>query len=315
MTRALTADDILNALERAGQRIIHGAGYYLTNCVLHDDRRPSLSFGQGHDGGAFIRCHSGCPTADVVAALRQMGATGTAPTLDPVELARRRVERDMAALRKEEWVREIHAASLRHPRRQLELEVIASALRWDVNDLLRRGVGWDDGRVVIPIAGDDDVVRSLDLYAAPGTRARELVSKDNPKLKALGRRSLWPAPPTVAGTPLLLVEGAPCAATLLGCGFAAVAFPSASGLQPIDAPRFHSSSPVLVLADADEVGRRAARSSAFALRDAGVFARAIDLFPSRTDGFDVADALREHDKRSDATDWLMNRLAPFVKEG
>ena len=77
----------------------------------------------------------------------------------------------------------------------------------------------------------------------------------------------------------------------------------------------HSSSPVLVIADADEVGRRAARSSAFALRDAGVFARAIDLFPSRTDGFDVADALREHDKRSDATDWLMNRLAPFVKEG
>ena len=241
-----------------------------------------------------------------------MGATGTAPQLDPEELARRQAESDRERQLREARAREIHAASLRHPDRELALEYIASRLKWDAKDLLRRGVGWNGERVVFPIAGDDGVVTSIDRYAAPATRARELVDELNPKLKALGSRSLWPAPATVAGDVLLLVEGAPCSASVLAVGFACVAFPSATGLHPSDAERLRGRELVLVLADADGVGRRAAQSSALLLRALELEAKAIDLFPRRNGGWDVADALREHDNRDEAAGWLTDRLAPFL---
>jgi replicative DNA helicase len=38
-------------------------------CPAHDDRRASLSVGTGDDGRVLVRCHAGCPTDAVVAAL------------------------------------------------------------------------------------------------------------------------------------------------------------------------------------------------------------------------------------------------------
>ena len=38
-------------------------------CPAHDDREPSLSISEGHDGRALIKCHAGCSTDDVIAAL------------------------------------------------------------------------------------------------------------------------------------------------------------------------------------------------------------------------------------------------------
>jgi hypothetical protein len=38
-------------------------------CPAHDDRKPSLSINEGADGRALIKCHAGCSTDDVLAAL------------------------------------------------------------------------------------------------------------------------------------------------------------------------------------------------------------------------------------------------------
>lgn len=38
-------------------------------CPAHDDKSPSLSVGQGADGRVLVRCHAGCETEEVVAAL------------------------------------------------------------------------------------------------------------------------------------------------------------------------------------------------------------------------------------------------------
>ena len=35
----------------------------------HDDHNPSLSITEGDDGRALLKCHAGCTTEDVVAAL------------------------------------------------------------------------------------------------------------------------------------------------------------------------------------------------------------------------------------------------------
>ena len=40
-----------------------------SRCPAHDDQNPSLSVSEGDDGRALLKCHAGCPTEDVVAAL------------------------------------------------------------------------------------------------------------------------------------------------------------------------------------------------------------------------------------------------------
>jgi putative DNA primase/helicase len=296
--RPLTTADILDALERDGRTVRKVAGYYLGQCPAHDDRRPSLIFGPGRrDDGAFILCEAGCSTADVV---RALNVNGSAVPLSPEELERRRAEEEANRDARIARVRARYEFALTHPDRRRTLEQIAPALKWSAEDLLRRGVGWDGDRVVFPIVDEGGTVVGVDRYAPPGSPAREL----GPKLIAHGARGLWPAPATVLGL-RYLVEGAPAAATLLGCGLAAVAYPSASGLRRVDAERLRAASDLIVLADADAVGRRAARTSVLVLRDVGITARAIDLFPDVHDGRDVADELRARD---DGVAWLRREI-------
>lgn len=44
-------------------------GQYTACCPCHDDRRNSLSVGQGEDGKILLHCHAGCDTADVASVL------------------------------------------------------------------------------------------------------------------------------------------------------------------------------------------------------------------------------------------------------
>jgi hypothetical protein len=302
----LTVDDVVRARERDGAPIRTVGGYFQTRCPAHPDRRPSLIFGEGTDGTAFIRCLAGCSTGDVV---RALDATGTGRPLDPEEIERRRAERDADRLDREALAREIHERALLHPDRECAIGAISPRLKWDADDLLARGVGWTGSRVTFPNEDIDGLVVGCDMYAAPGTRARELVCDDNPKLRARGTRGLWPA--TEPGSELMfLVEGAPAAATVLGCGLAAVAFPSASGLRRVDAERLRGATNLVILADGDAPGRRAAKTSTLVLRDVGVRAIALDLFMT-SDGRDVADELRVRD---DGVDWLLSEVSPFIDE-
>jgi hypothetical protein len=42
---------------------------YSAKCPAHNDRNPSLSIGQGHDGRALVFCHRGCALEEIAAAL------------------------------------------------------------------------------------------------------------------------------------------------------------------------------------------------------------------------------------------------------
>jgi len=42
---------------------------WIAKCPAHDDREPSLSINEGADGRALLKCHAGCATNDVLAAL------------------------------------------------------------------------------------------------------------------------------------------------------------------------------------------------------------------------------------------------------
>ena len=46
---------------------------WMARCPAHDDRTPSLSICDAHDGRVLVHCHSGCEQARVIEALRSLG--------------------------------------------------------------------------------------------------------------------------------------------------------------------------------------------------------------------------------------------------
>jgi hypothetical protein len=274
--RRLSVNDVVRALERAGVPIRRAGRGWVSHCPAHHDEHMSLSFAEGEDGSALIFCFAGCQTVAVVKAL---GATGTARPLSSAEVERRRAAAEADRLAREARARELHARSLKHPDRIAALTCIARALKWGVDTLFEYDVGWDGNRVCFPSVLDDVVV-GVSMYAAPGTRAR---AEDRPKVIAYGRRALWPQPTADVE---ILVEGAPACATLLAADFAATGLPSAAARR-VDAQQLAAAGVrrVLVLADADEVGRKAARTAVLVLRELGIRAKAIDISPLMDDGF------------------------------
>jgi hypothetical protein len=63
----------VTAYELVCQQLLEVTGYAGRNgswrCPVHEDRHPSLSVNQGNER-ALVKCHAGCPTPDVVAALK-----------------------------------------------------------------------------------------------------------------------------------------------------------------------------------------------------------------------------------------------------
>jgi hypothetical protein len=42
---------------------------WIAKCPAHEDRSPSLSVSEGHNGSALVHCFGGCHTSDVLAAV------------------------------------------------------------------------------------------------------------------------------------------------------------------------------------------------------------------------------------------------------
>ena len=60
-------------------------------CPAHEDRRASLSIGEGEDGRALVKCHAGCTVEKVCAAidLRVADLMPTADTLPTLSKPKR----------------------------------------------------------------------------------------------------------------------------------------------------------------------------------------------------------------------------------
>jgi putative DNA primase/helicase len=58
-------------------------GTGMCKCPAHDDRHPSLHVSAGPNGKPLVKCHAGCPQEAVIAALKQRGAWPTARNCQP----------------------------------------------------------------------------------------------------------------------------------------------------------------------------------------------------------------------------------------
>lgn len=61
--------DVHRLLARLDKVKANGPGRWLACCPAHDDRSPSLAIRETEDGTILVKCFTGCPTADVLAAV------------------------------------------------------------------------------------------------------------------------------------------------------------------------------------------------------------------------------------------------------
>lgn len=69
MSTSSATDGLLAALRSRGFNPKQSGKGWTCCCPAHEDRNPSLSISVGDDGRALVKCHAGCETADVVAAV------------------------------------------------------------------------------------------------------------------------------------------------------------------------------------------------------------------------------------------------------
>ena len=135
------------------------------------------------------------------------------------------------------------------------------------------------------------------------------------------KRDLWPDPADVPGDIVYVVKGEPDRVSAVQLGLPAVAVPGAGKWAREWAQRLAAGRDrVVVLADSDEPGRRAAQKWAAAIAEHVDDVRVLDLDPRRDDGYDLGDYAAEAQGREEVTQAaaLLTRAAetaPVFGEG
>lgn len=146
-----------------------GDDSWIACCPAHEDRRPSLSIGEGDDGRALIYCHTGCSTEAVCAAI---GLT-LADLMPVAEPGRSRRSRGSASTKPAQSSAKPGIGKRRRPAKTFATaaEVVADLDRWkgrhsawwyyqdaegEPIGLAVRFDGADGGKEVLPIRRNAD---------------------------------------------------------------------------------------------------------------------------------------------------------------
>ncbi len=185
----------------------------------------------------------------------------------------------LGTLPTEEALAGFQAALAAHP---VLLARLKAAKGWDAETLARLGVGWNGQRLLIPIRDEAGVLVNVMQYAAT----------KRPKMLAVGGRprGLFPAPESVPGDLVWLLEGEGDAITAHTIGLPGVGVPGTQGWRDEWAARLKGRM-VVVCFDADKVGRAGAQGVARSLVGHATSVRLLDLFDDADDGSDLTDAV------------------------
>lgn len=289
---------VLAALEVRNLKIVNRAGGWEAQCPAHDDRTPSLGVDPAADS-VLVRCRRGCSIEEITDALGlEMGAlfdTWVDERDRPMPRALHRTNGKMPdkpqqdPLPSDDDLAAWHRALLENA---AALKWLFARRRWSRPTLERFQIGLNGGRLIFPVRDADGGLLTIARY------------KPQPKdgeAKMLGLtlrgRYLFPAPETVDGDPLWLVEGEPDKVSAFEMGLGAVAIPGvewAKGDRLAALPGRLAGHTVVVCLDCDDPGRECTARVAAALTAGGVETVVVDLALGRTDGYDVGDVLVEH---------------------
>ncbi len=289
-------DNVLAQLDAAGASPSKNGQGYKAHCQAHDDEHPSLYVKQGDGGRVLITCRAGCTHAAVLKA-HGLKSSDLKSTNGTKPLARLKTSPAGPAdplpsdARMAEW------------RANLKTTEVLRSFKWKASTLRGLRIGWDGSRFTIPVRSADDELVNVLRYALVRYERQT-------KMFALkGRpRDLFPAPETVSGDALLLVEGEPDAIAGQCAGLPAVAVPGINGWKPEWCDRFIGRA-VSIVFDCDQPGRKAAAKIADELAALDIEVRVVDLAPERSDGYDLKELLRVAESPSAARRLVQRRIA------
>ena len=274
-------DLVLSALRSAGcdPRPVKGKpGQWSARCPAHEDRNPSLSVGEAPNGRVLLRCHRGCHTDAVVAAMGLVVADLFPTGRAKVKLPRPRPKDTPKPPEWERLLAQAEAVTLD------ALEPWAEHLGVPAEALAALRAVPQGQKLLLPMfRGNGELC---------GWQSRTWAGEK----RCLPRSKLGlflPTAPPNPGQQVWTAEGASDTAALLGVGLYAVGRPSATaGADDLrEWCSRHRPGQVVVVADADEAGKRGAEAAAAELADVVTEVRI--FVPPR--GKDIRDFLHDPD--------------------
>jgi hypothetical protein len=276
----------------------------------HADRSPSCSvstengawmcWGCGANGGAYdaalARGHSPRSAIELMIkhGLTERRERWTPPSARgrrvrsaaPAPAPRAATEQRVLATTEDEferWHEELFSVG-----RQGWVERLAAQRLWSTETMRALGLGYDRGRLAIPIRTASGRLRGVLRYL-PGAEPKMLAVRGT-------QLGLIPHPASERSHSLLLVEGPADMIAAHSRGWPAVAVPGDYAWQPEWAELLRGRD-VTIAMDSDDAGRAAAERIAHDLRDVCAH-RVLELAPERNDGFDLTDWLKAREQRT-----------------
>lgn len=271
----------------------------------HGDRNPSCSVsiehaawkchGCGAEGGAYDAAKAcGRSTANAYALLVAYG-------IAPSEPQRSRRPRRHHALRVSQRSRNAakpllstcdadverwHAALQRN---RLAISQLAETRGWRRAAILELELGFDGGRITIPIRDEHRGLQGVLRYQPrPGRLSPKMIAVPGTRL------GLIPDPTREPSTEVILTEGPPDMVAARSAGLPAIAVPGDHAWRSEWASPLADRN-VTIVVDSDDPGRAFGERAARHLDPFAIGLRVVDLAPHRNDGYDLSDALLEHD--------------------
>jgi hypothetical protein len=155
-------------------------------------------------------------------------------------------------------------------------------------------LGWDRGRLTIPIRDDTGGLHGVLRYRSAGTRGPKMLAVPGSRL------GLIPHPALETSSWVLLVEGPPDMITGRSQGLPAIAVPRDHPWDPAWA-QLLAGRRVVVAMDCDRHGRAAAARISRDLTGIAESVTTADVAPHRDDGYDLTDWLDQHRQLAAAT--------------
>jgi putative DNA primase/helicase len=264
MAMPLTAQTIAKAL--CGRK---AGGGWMARCPAHDDREPSLSIRDAHDGKVLVRCHAGCDQERVIATLRSRGLwteNGTRRFIRPApRAATSQPDRDDA--RRSKAALAIWQSAISADGSLVEAYLASRGLHLPPPSTLRFHAGlkhpsggmWPAIVALVTRGHDDTPLAIHRTFVAHDGSGKASVDPQKMMLGPCRGGAVRLAAPCDV---LMVGEGIEtCLAAMRATGHPAWAALSTSGLRTLDLPDFVRD--VIVLADGDDPGEAAARACAW----------------------------------------------------